>query len=148
MLNIKFQEKKPPLYPAKRECLKNLKSHVAFLASDSRGRNFHLGNSLAPSRDYIIDQFRSYGYQVSLQEYQPFVELYSQIGAELLAMSKNLDETYANIKVELPGKDKPDDFSEKLWLSQTKVKVWTPKYLSVQIVGIGNWELGARQKFF
>lgn len=81
MPNVSFQGKAPPLNPIERELFNNLKSHVAFLAS----------YQLAPSKNYIIEQLRSYGYQVSLQEYQA------------------LDETYANIEVELLGKDKPEE---------------------------------------
>jgi hypothetical protein len=109
MPNVSFQGEPPPLNPVERELFDNLKSHVAFLASDLRGRNQNDNNSLAPSKNYIIDQFRAYGYQVSLQEYQAFVEMYSHLGAKLLAQYKNLDETYANIEVELLGKDKPEE---------------------------------------
>ncbi|OQY44072.1 MAG: hypothetical protein B6247_30735 [Candidatus Parabeggiatoa sp. nov. 2] len=109
MPNVAFQGEPPPLNPVERELFDNLKSHVAFLASDLRGRNQNDNNSLTPSKNYIIDQFRAYGYQVSLQEYQAFVEMYSHLGAKLLAQYKNLDETYANIEVELLGKDKPEE---------------------------------------
>jgi hypothetical protein len=86
MPNVSFQGKAPPLNPVERKLFNNLKSHVALLATDLR---HHL--NLEPSKNHIIEQFRSYGYQVSLQEYQL------------------LDKTYANIEVELLGKDKPEE---------------------------------------
>jgi hypothetical protein len=109
MPNVSFQGKPPPLTPVERKIFNNLESHVAFLAGgDVQGRNHYQDNSLAPSKNYIIKQFRSYGYQVSLQEYQPFTEIYSHIDAQLTE-SKNLDETYVNIEVEILGKNKPEE---------------------------------------
>ncbi len=104
MPNVSFQGKASPLNPAEREILSNLKSHVTFLAQQERNRY-----NLAFSKNYIIEQFRSYGYQVSLQKYQAFVEMYSHLDAELLSQYQNLDETYVNIEVELLGKDKPEE---------------------------------------
>jgi len=89
MPNVSFQGKAPPLNPVERQVLNNLKTHIAFLANDLGGRN--LGNSLASSKNHIIELFRSYGYQISLQKYQV------------------LDQTYANIEVELRGKKKPEE---------------------------------------
>ncbi|OAD19861.1 peptidase, M28 family, partial [Candidatus Thiomargarita nelsonii] len=89
MPNVSFQGKAPPLNPVERQVLNNLKTHIAFLANDLGGRN--LGNSLATSKNHIIELFRSYGYQVSLQKYQV------------------LDQTYANIEVELRGQKKPEE---------------------------------------
>jgi hypothetical protein len=51
MPNVSFQGEAPPI-DVDRELLNNLKSHVIFLANDSRGRNHHLNNSLAPSKSY------------------------------------------------------------------------------------------------
>ena len=106
MPNTSFSGEAPPLNAVETELFKSLKSHVTFLASDVRGRNHHLNNSLAPSKNYIIDQFRSYGYHVSLQEYKAFPKSDSNMDMELTD-EKNQGETYANIEVELPGKDKP-----------------------------------------
>jgi len=88
MPNVSFQGKAPPLNPVERKVLNNLKTHIAFLASEG-GRN--LGNSLSTSKNHIIERFRSYGYQVSLQKYQA------------------LDQTYTNIEVELQGQKKPEE---------------------------------------
>ncbi|KHD05675.2 aminopeptidase [Candidatus Thiomargarita nelsonii] len=89
MPNVSFQGKAPPLNPDEREVLDNLKTHIAFLANDLGGRN--QDNSLTTSKNHIIELFRSYGYQVSLQKYQV------------------LDQTYTNIEVELRGQKKPEE---------------------------------------
>jgi hypothetical protein len=109
MPNVSFHGLTPPLTEVETKLLNNLKSHVTFLAHDWRGRNYYLDNSLAPFKDYIINQFHSYGYQVALQEYQPYREIYAHIGEQLLSQYQNLDETYANIEVEITGTHKPEE---------------------------------------
>ena len=80
-----------PLNSVERESLAHLETHVRSLASDARGRNYHLGNTLIPSKNYITKQFQTAGYEVLFQEY-----LYDNI-------------TYANIEVELLGTKYPDE---------------------------------------
>ena len=109
MPSASFQGLSPPLTSTETKLLTNLKAHVMFLASHSLGRNYYLDNSLVPFQDYIINQFRTYGYQVSLQKYQPYVETHAHLGDELLSQYQNLDETYANLEVEIVGQDKPDE---------------------------------------
>jgi Zn-dependent M28 family amino/carboxypeptidase len=80
-----------PLNSAELELSAHLEVHVKSLASDARGRNHHVGNSLAPSRFYITEQFLAAGYKVFFQEYS----------------CNNI--TYANIEVELLGTKYPDE---------------------------------------
>ncbi|NJO18126.1 MAG: M20/M25/M40 family metallo-hydrolase [Thioploca sp.] len=80
-----------PLSLAEQESLAYLEVHVKSLASDARGRNHYLGNTLIPSRNYITEQFQVAGYDVLFQEYS-----YDNI-------------TYANIEVELLGNEYPDE---------------------------------------
>ena len=80
-----------PLNSIEKELLENLKSHITHLATEPQGRNSFITNTLSPSMCYIIEQFRSYGYQAALQEYE--------------VDSK----TFANIEVELLGQDKPEE---------------------------------------
>jgi Zn-dependent M28 family amino/carboxypeptidase len=80
-----------PLNPAEQESLAHLEAHINSLASDARGRNHHLGNTLAPSRSYIAEQFQAAGYKVLFQEYS-FANI-----------------TYANIEVELLGNEHHDE---------------------------------------
>ncbi len=80
-----------PLTHTEQKLLTRLKSHIEYLSRDPRGRNHYLGNTLIPSRNYLIEQFQASGYPVSLQEYQV----------------SNM--TYANIELELMGKEQPND---------------------------------------
>lgn len=80
-----------PLSPAEQESLAYLEFHIKSLASDARGRNHHLGNTLIPARTYITEQFQAAGYEVLFQEYS-FAHI-----------------TYANIEVELLGNEHPDE---------------------------------------
>ena len=91
MPNVSFQGSASPLNPIEKELLENLKSHITHLAKEPQGRNIFIANTLSPSMFYIIEQFRSYGYQTALQEYE-------------------VDgKTFANIEVELLGQDKPEE---------------------------------------
>lgn len=107
MPDVSFKGEAPPLNTVEREIFKNVKSHVMFLASDLQGRNHHSNQHFVRSKNYIINQFQAYGYSVSLQEYQPFTKLYPDIDTERVAQDKRLDETDANIEIELLGKEKP-----------------------------------------
>jgi Zn-dependent M28 family amino/carboxypeptidase len=80
-----------PLNPTEQESLAQLEFHIKSLASDARGRNHYLGNTLIPARTYITEQFQAAGYEVLFQEYS-FANI-----------------TYANIEVELLGNEYPDE---------------------------------------
>lgn len=80
-----------PLNPTEQESLVQLEFHIKSLASDARGRNHHLGNTLIPARTYITEQFQTAGYEVLFQEYS-----FDNI-------------TYANIEVELLGNEHSDE---------------------------------------
>lgn len=80
-----------PLNPTEQESLAHLEFHIKSLASDARGRNHYLGNTLIPARTYITEQFQAAGYEVLFQEYS-FANI-----------------TYANIEVELLGNEHPDE---------------------------------------
>jgi hypothetical protein len=107
MPHVSFKGEAPPLNAVERDIFQNVKSHVRFLASDLQGRNHHSNNHFASSKNYIINQFHAYGYSVFLQEYQPFTKLYPDIDTKRIAQS--LDETDANIEIELLGKEKPEE---------------------------------------
>jgi len=88
MPKTSFQGTAPPLQEQEIELQTRLKAHVEFLAQDTNGRNHYLNNSLIPYRDYIIEQFRSYGYRVALHSYPANDITYTNIEVEHLGQQQ------------------------------------------------------------
>jgi len=85
-----FQGELPPLDNADRDTAQRIETHVKILCSNPAGRNTIEKAGLDAAKDYIADQFRSYGYQVVFQEY-PLSGI-----------------NYANIETESRGTTLPD----------------------------------------
>ena len=78
-----FQGKLPPLDEADTKIAARLEIHVAELCTNLAGRNFIEKKGLDSAKEYIADQFRSYGFQIAFQEYDLSGEVYANIEAEL-----------------------------------------------------------------
>jgi hypothetical protein len=107
MPHVSFKGEPPPLNPVERAVFQNIKSHITFLASDLQGRNHHSSQHLLASKNYIIKEFQTDGYQVTLQNYHPLTQLYPEKGTE--PIEQTVDEMDANIEIELLGKEKPEE---------------------------------------
>lgn len=69
----------PTLDDAGHEMARRFESHVTALCSNPAGRNFIEKKGLASAKEYIAEQFKSFGYQVEYQEYQISGDIFANI---------------------------------------------------------------------
>jgi hypothetical protein len=100
-----YQGELPPLTEQQKILRKELKKHVYQLSEEIGERNLSSYNGLERAADYITGQFKSYGYEVGIQEYSvPAGALRKRWKPSNYEQQK-----YKNIVAELKGTEKADE---------------------------------------